>query len=282
MSRAGSAWDESPLCLTTGDASHQRTPGANPWVYILEPGPWAGSLWGLTVLVEDGLSYEEILEALRKLSNPLNVVGMAQFGINPHNTLGVPVFVLRKMAKTIGHDHGLAARLFESGIHESRILASMVDDPSVVKEQQMEEWVQAFDSWDVCDQCCSNLFDRTPFAWTKAVEWSVRPEVFVKRAAFVMMATLAVHDKKAADLGFVRFLEIIRRESADERNFVKKAINWALRQIGKRSMILNELAVAAAEEIRGSNVKGTRWIAGNALKELKSDSVRRRLAEKPG
>jgi 3-methyladenine DNA glycosylase AlkD len=161
---------------------------------------------------------------------------MARFGIETSNALGISVSKLRKLAREIGPSHALAQELWESGIHEARGLAALIDEPKKVTEHQMERWVRAIDSWDICDGCCGNLFDKTPFAYRKAVEWSRREEEeYVKRAGFALMAWLAVHDKKASDAKFLRFLPIIRRESTDERNFVRKAVNWALRQTGKRS-----------------------------------------------
>jgi 3-methyladenine DNA glycosylase AlkD len=219
----------------------------------------------------------EVLDRLKALSNPANVAGMARYGINPTHTLGVPMPALRSMAKEIGVDHALAQELWESGVHEARILAGLVDDPRQVTEAQMERWVADFDSWDVCDQVCSNLFDRTPYAYQKAAEWSGRDAEFVKRAGFVLMAALAVHDKKAGDQPFEGFLPIIVRESADDRNFVRKAVNWALRQIGKRDRRLNAKAIETARQIAQIDSKAARWIASDALKELTSTKVVHKL-----
>ena len=223
---------------------------------------------------------EEILEQLKSLSNPKAIAGMARFGINPENTYGVSIPVLRKMAKQIGKNHRLAEKLWHSGIHEARILAGMIDPPEMITQEQMEGWVRDFDSWDVCDQCCSNLFDKTKFAYQKAVEWSRRKEEFVKRAGFVLMATLAVHDKEANNQEFLRFVPIIKREATDERNFVKKAVNWALRQIGKRNRSLNKEAIEAAKEIHKMDSKSAKWIASDALRELTSQAVQNRLRRK--
>jgi 3-methyladenine DNA glycosylase AlkD len=221
--------------------------------------------------------YKEVLKKLKSLSNPEAVVGMARFGINPKNTYGVSIPVLRKMAKKIGKNHLLAQHLWVSSIHEARILAGMVDDPAVVSEEQMENWVKDFDSWDVCDQVCSNLFDQTRFAHKKAIEWSKRDEEFVKRAGFVLMAALAVHDKERNDREFEKFFFLIKKEAIDERNFVKKAVNWALRQIGKRSAYLNRLAVKTAGMIQKKNSKAASWVASDALRELTSEAVQKRL-----
>ncbi len=224
-------------------------------------------------------SLEEILKLLQSQANPDNVAGMARYGINPHNTLGVSIPQLRKLAREQGKDHSLALALWQTGIHEARLLASMVDDFHQVDEAQMERWVQDFDSWDICDQVVSNLFDRTPFAYEKAQEWSARSEEFVKRAGFVLMAGLAVHDKKAPDAAFASFFPILVREACDERNFVKKAVNWALRGLGKRNRSLNRVAIRTAQEIQELNCKAARWIAADALRELTSEKIQSRLKE---
>jgi 3-methyladenine DNA glycosylase AlkD len=223
------------------------------------------------------MEYNEVMDQLKQLSNPANVEGMARYGINPHNTYGVKVAELRGMAKRLGKDHLLAGRLWASSIHEARILASLIDVPSLVTEEQMENWAADFDSWDVCDLCCNNLLWRTSFARDKAIQWSERKEGFVKRAGFVLMATLAVHDKAAPDDVFARFLSIIEREAGDGRNYVRKAVNWALRQVGKRSLELNRQAIEVAEKIRQDGSKSGRWIASDALRELCSEKVRIRL-----
>jgi 3-methyladenine DNA glycosylase AlkD len=220
----------------------------------------------------------EIVAELEAHANPANVAGMARYGINSKHALGVSIPRLRAMAREIGRDHALASELWASGIHEARILAGLVDDPAKVTAAQFERWAKGFDSWDVCDGVCGNLFDKTPFAYGKAVEWSARSEEFVKRAGFVLMAALAVHDKRASDKLFKTFLPLIEREAADERNFVKKAVNWALRQIGKRNRALNGDAIAAAKRIRKIDSKSARWIASDALRELESDAVRKRLS----
>ena len=222
-------------------------------------------------------SLEEILDVLHAQANPENVAGMARFGINPHNTLGVSIPQLRELARQQGKNHSLALELWQTGIHEARLLASMVDDKQLVDEAQMEAWVQDFDSWDICDQVCSNLFDRTPLAYDKAREWSARSEEFVKRAGFVLMAGLAVHDKKASDAAFEPFFPILVREACDERNFVKKAVNWALRGLGKRNRSLNLIAIRTAQEIQQLDSKAARWIAADALRELTSDKIQSRL-----
>lgn len=210
----------------------------------------------------------EIIKKLHSYANPQNVAGMARFGINPKQTLGVSVPVLRKMAKEIGKDHQVAIGLWQSGIHEARILASMVDDPWQVTEEQVEQWVSDFDSWDVCDQVCMNLFDKTSMSFAKAIQWARREKEFEKRAGFALMAVLAWHDKQARDSDFLKFFPLIKKGASDERNFVKKAVNWALRQIGKRNARLRLYAIACAHEIDALDSKTAHWIARDALREL--------------
>jgi 3-methyladenine DNA glycosylase AlkD len=223
------------------------------------------------------MTLDGILAELKAHANPDNVAGMARFGISSQHTLGLPIPLLRQLAKQIGQDHALALELWASGIHEARILAGFIDDPALVGETQMEQWVADFDSWDVCDQVCSGLFDRTSFAYAKAVEWSARPNEFVKRAGFVLMAALAVHDKGADDAAFVAFLPHIVREATDERNFVRKAVNWALRQIGKRNARLNKAAINTARDIQKLDSKAARWIAADALRELTGEVAQRKV-----
>jgi len=219
----------------------------------------------------------DVLEKLKTLSDPKVVEGMAQFRINPENTYGVSIPNLRRIAKEVGVDHALAQQLWVSGIHDARILASMIDDPKIVTEEQMESWVKDFDSWDVCDECCMNLFVKTRFAYQKASEWSSNDKEFIKRAAFVLMACLAVSDKKAVDIKFEPFFLLIKREAGDNRNFVKKAVNWALRQIGKRNLNLNKRAIEIAKEIQRMDSRSARWIASDAIRELTSQAVQERL-----
>jgi len=207
---------------------------------------------------------------------------MARFGINPENTYGVSLPVLRRMAKEIGRDHVLAQRLWASGVHEARLLAGLVDNPAAVTEAQMEAWAKDFDSWDVVDGSCSNLFEKTPFAYEKAIAWAGRQEEYVKRAGFVLMARLAVGRKKADDKTLETFLPYIEREAVDARNYVKKAVNWALRQIGKHSPALNRKAIAAARQIAQRDSASARWIAADALRELTGPAVQQRLKAKRG
>jgi len=214
------------------------------------------------------MTYQEVIDSLKKKANPKNVAGMARFGINSKNTLGISIYELRPLAKKIGQDHKLALRLWKSKIHEARILASYIDDPGKVTQSQMDDWVSDFDSWDTCDQVCE-LFGKTPFAYKKIVEWSKRKEEFVKRAAFALIAEMSWHDKKANDNTFRKLFPIIKKQSMDERNFVRKAVNWALRNIGKRNKNLNREALAVAKEIQKIDSKAARWIAADAIRELK-------------
>jgi 3-methyladenine DNA glycosylase AlkD len=223
---------------------------------------------------------KQIISRLKALSTPANIAGMARYGISAEGTLGVSMPVLRKLAREIGHKHDLAGDLWQSGIHEARILASLIDDPCQVTEAQMEKWVLDIDSWDICDQLCSNLFSRTSLAYEKAMAWTGRTETFVKRAGFVLMACFAIHDKKATDAIIAAFLPLIVREAADDRNFVKKAVNWALRQIGKRNLALNQLAVETARQIQKIDAKSARWIANDAIRELTDEKVQARLGKK--
>lgn len=220
---------------------------------------------------------EEIVEMLGLLGDPKAVAGAARFGIDVPDILGVSAPALRRLAKEIGTDHKLAGQLWRTGIHDARVLAALIDDPAKVTPSQMERWAKDFNSWAVCDAACCCLFDKTLYAWDKAVEWAARDEEYVKRAGFVVMAALAVHDKKAADGCFEAFLPYITQHADDERNFVRKAVNWALRQIGKRNLHLNKLAVETAKEIRAQNTKSARWIAADALRELTGDKVQARL-----
>jgi len=220
---------------------------------------------------------EALLRRMRALGSRRNVLGMARYGIRPAKAFGLPAAELFRLSREFGRDHALARRLWATGIHDARALAILIEDPERVSGPQMDRWAKAFDNWAICDGACVHLFDRTPFARRKVREWSRRPEEFVKRAAFSLMAALAVHDKQAPDAFFLPFLKIVSRESDDDRNGVKKAVNWALRQIGKRNPVLNTAAVRTAEAIRARGTRAARWIAADALRELRSTAVQRRL-----
>jgi 3-methyladenine DNA glycosylase AlkD len=223
---------------------------------------------------------ERIVNQLHELANPANVAGMARYGINSTGTLGISIYTLRNIAKEIGVNHSLALELWETGIHEARLLAAFIEEPALVSPGQMDKWANDFDSWDVCDQVCTSLFDLTIFAYPKAYEWSEQSQEFVKRAAFSLMAGLAVHDKKADDEKIASFLPIIVREAGDDRNYVKKAINWALRNIGKRNFSLNMLAIETARDLKNSNMRAARWIGSDALRELASAKIQAMLVKK--
>ncbi|MEK6923960.1 MAG: DNA alkylation repair protein [Candidatus Micrarchaeota archaeon] len=229
---------------------------------------------------KENAALNEIMRELKERANPRNVAGMAAFGINPAGTLGVNIPTLRTIARCHAGNHRLALQLWKTGVHEARLLAAFVDDPRLVTPRQMDSWAAGFDSWDVCDQACCSLFDQTPWAFEKAVEWSGRKEEFVKRAGFALAAGLAWHDKKTGDKEFEKLLPIIAREARDGRNFVKKAVNWALRNVGKRNAQLNNAAIATAKRIARQPFASARWIAADALRELQSNAVKERIAAK--
>ncbi|MBU2597799.1 MAG: DNA alkylation repair protein [Actinobacteria bacterium] len=226
------------------------------------------------------MQYDDILKKLKSLSNPKAIEGMAKYGITAKRAYGVSIPNLRKIAKKIGKNHELAQKLWKSDIRETRILVSMIDDPDKITEEQMERYVKEFNYWEICDQFCMNLFDKTKFAYKKAIEWSKRKEEFVKRAGFALVACLAWHDKNAKDSNFLEFFSSIVREATDNRNYVKKAVNWALRNIGKRNLNLNRKAVGIAKEIKKMDSKAARWIASDAIRELTSEKIQKRLAKK--
>jgi 3-methyladenine DNA glycosylase AlkD len=223
------------------------------------------------------LTCTEVIARLEALGSETNREGMGRFGIAVDRALGVSMPALRRLAKEIGRDHALAGELWETGVHEARILACLVAEPARLTEEELERWAADFDSWDVVDQCCSNLVDRTPFAWAKVREWAGREGEFVRRAAFALIASLAVHDKRALDGRFLDLLPLIEGASDDGRNYVKKAVNWALRQIGKRNLELNAAAVRTAERISARGSKAARWIASDALRELTDTKLLDRL-----
>ena len=219
----------------------------------------------------------KILHRLQSLSNPDNVAGMARFGVHARKVYGIPLPQLKHLARQVGKDHRLAQELWSSGAHEARLLACFIENPAEVTRRQMERWAGDFDNWAVCDSCCLHLFAKVPFAQEKAAAWCIRTREFVKRAGFSMMAVLAVHDKDANDSLFLQWLRLIKDASNDERNVVKKAVNWALRQIGKRNLRLNEAAIRTAKAVQKLDSSSARWIAADALKELMSDAVGTRL-----
>lgn len=222
-------------------------------------------------------SVKDVLDKLRNKAQPEQLKGMAKYGMTVEQRLGVAVPDMRKLAKEIGKDHKLALDLWKTGIAEARIVAGMIDDPAKLTEGQMEDWVKGINSWDICDQVCMNLFEKDQLTWKKIIDWSEREEEFVKRTAFSLIACLAWHDKKASDEKFIGLLPVIIRGATDERNFVKKAVNWALRNIGKRNLNLNRAAINAAKEIQQLDSKAARWIAADAIRELESDAIQSKL-----
>ena len=223
------------------------------------------------------MNVNEIIKELKKHSNPKDREGMARFGINPDKALGVRIPVLRKLAKKLGKNHELAQQLWDTEIHEARILATMIDDSKLVTEKQMNSWVKDFNSWDLCDQCCSNLFDRTPYVHKKILQWTKDERDFVRRAGFVLIATASVHRKDWEDKDFERYFPLIEKYSDDNRNFVKKAVNWALRQVGKRNKSLNKKAISVAKKIQKLDSKSAKWIANDAIRELENPKIQERL-----
>jgi 3-methyladenine DNA glycosylase AlkD len=219
------------------------------------------------------MDYPAVLKQLKKSGNPRVAEYKRKHGSLAKNSLGIMVKDLRVLAKKIGTNHSFALRLFSSGFHEARKLAGMIDDPRKVTESQMEAWVKKFDSWDVCDCCCSSLFVKTGFAYDKAFEWSKREEEYEKRAAFTLMAHFVFYDKTGCDDKFEEFLSVIKREATDNRNFVRKAVSWALRQIGKRNVNLHRKAIVVAKEIKKTGHKSAQWIANDALRELTGKKV---------
>jgi 3-methyladenine DNA glycosylase AlkD len=227
---------------------------------------------------------DEIIDRLRSLGSPENVAVMERFAIATERSFGIRAPALKQFAREVKKEaadrHLLAGELWKTGIYEARAVAFLIDDPKRVTREQMDAWAQDFDNWATVDGACSYLFCRTPFAYEKAVEWIGKEPEFIRRAGFSMMAYLAVHDKNAPDEKLAGFLPLIEKHSDDDRNFVKKAVNWALRQIGKRSLGLNKLAIEAAERIKLQNTKSARWIAADALRELKSEGVTQRLEKR--
>jgi len=223
------------------------------------------------------MNVNEVIKELKKHSNPKDREGMARFGINPEKALGVRIPVLRKLAKQIGKNHELAQQLWDTDIHEARILASMIDDSKLVTKKQMDYWVKGFNSWDLCDQCCSNLFDKTEFVHEKILEFVKNEKEFIRRTGFVLIATSAVHNKVWKDKDFERYFSLIEKYSDDDRNFVKKAVNWALRQMGKRNKSLNKKCIVLAKKIQKRDSKSAKWIANDAIRELEDPKIQKKL-----
>src|SRR5260221_5797552 len=230
------------------------------------------------------MTADEVVRKLASLGSAKNVEGMLHFGIATKKSFGVPTPILKKFAREVKKQaadrHGLAQELWETGIYDARAVAFWIDDPKLVTKKQMEAWAKDFDNWATVDGTCCYLFCRTTHAYDKAYEWAKKKPEFIKRAGFSLMAYLAVHDKKADAAKLAAFLPVIERNSDDDRNFVRKAVNWALRQIGKRNLNLHKLAIETAERIKLQNTKSARWIANDALRELRSGAVIERLKKK--
>ena len=220
------------------------------------------------------------LKLLHEHARPGELAGMARFGIVGDNRLGLSMPAMRSIAKTLGQDHALATALWDTGIPDARIVAGMVAEPARLTSRQMDAWARDFASWDVCDQVCGSAFLASPLAWRKVPVWAGRQDEFVRRAAFALLATMAVHDKAASNAPFMDALNVIEAAADDERNFVKKAVNWALRNIGKRNQALNDAAIACARRIQLQGSHAARWIAADALRELSSVAVQKRLQQK--
>lgn len=233
-------------------------------------------------MTSNAVRVRETLAWLERRGNQRNREGMARYGIRARKVFGVSVGTLRQRAKLLGQDHQLAEALWKSGWYEARLLAAFVDDPAQVTAAQMDRWARDFENWADCDTACFHLFDRTPHAFRKVQQWSRRRDEFVKRAAFALLASLALHDKRTGDEPFLRCLPLIERAAQDDRNFVKKGVSWALRGVGRRSPGLHAAAVELAERLAASSEAAPRWVGKDALRELKSAAVKRRLAARPG
>ncbi|UCG10126.1 MAG: DNA alkylation repair protein [Dehalococcoidia bacterium] len=223
---------------------------------------------------------EAIIAELKSKAKSDQLAGMARYGMAIEQRLGASVPEMRQMAKAVGKDHQLALELWETGIAEARIIAAMIDEPDKLTEAQMEDWVKGINSWDICDQVCMNLFEKSPLAWQKITDWSAREEEFVKRTAYSLLACLAWHDKETKDEKFMALFPVLIRGATDERNFVKKAVNWALRNIGKRNLNLNQAALNTAKEIQKIDARAARWIASDAIRELESEPIQAKLKGK--
>lgn len=220
---------------------------------------------------------EKVVAELKKYYNPVNIEGMKRYGIEVSTAFGVNAPTIRAIAKSIGRNHNLALQLWDCGVHEAKHIAALTADPKLTTKSLMNKWVRDFKSWDICDSTCSNLFRKTDFAVDKIFEWAERKDEFIRRAGFSLMAYVAVHHKKREDKEFLQFFPLLKKHSVDERNFVKKAVNWALRSIGKRSRYLNKEALELARDIKNIDSKSARWIANDAISELTDPKILGRL-----
>jgi 3-methyladenine DNA glycosylase AlkD len=221
-------------------------------------------------------SVKDIIAKLKTNANPDNLEGMARYGMDTTNRLGNSIPTLRKLAKEIGKNHKLALELWKEGIDETRILASMIGEEDKLTEKDAEKWVGDFNSWDVCDQVCMNLFEKMPFVQKKIKEWSKREEEFVKRTAFSLIACIAWHNKELPDKELMKFFTVIKKGAKDERNYVKKAVSWALRNIGKKNKKLNKEVIKFAKELEKSDIKSAKWIAKDTLRDIQREKVTKR------
>jgi len=224
---------------------------------------------------------QAVLASLERRGTKRGRDGMARYGIVAPKAFGVSVIVLKQLAKPLGRDHGLALELWDTGWYEARMLAGFVDDPACVTPAQMERWARDFDNWAVCDHICFHLFDRTPHAWAKIRLWSSRRDEFVKRAAFALLASVALHDKSGSDDPFVAALALIERAAPDERNFVKKGVSWALRGVGRRSLALNVASLELARRLAESQDAAARWVGKDAIRDLSRPMIARRVGRQP-
>ena len=220
---------------------------------------------------------DSVLAWLKRHSSAATREGMARYGIPSDNASGVSVGDIRDLGKRLGRDHELALALWETGSYEARMLTPFIDEPDRVTSAQMDRWCRDFDSWAICDALCFHLFDKTPHAWQKIVKWSNHRDEFVKRAAFALLASVALHDKTVPDGRFLKSFALIERAAIDERNFVKKAVSWALRGIGKRNVALHSAAVKLARRLADSPHPAARWTARDALRDLATPATLRRM-----
>ena len=226
------------------------------------------------------MDQHEVMQWLERQGTRRTVEGMARYGIEAQRAFGGPMGALLRLSKRLGKDHALSLALWETGWYEARLLAALVGDPERVTRRQMNAWAAGFENWADCDTVCFKLFDRTPFAWEKARQWSASPRELVRRGGFVLMACLAHHDKTAPDKSFLALLPVIEKGAHDERNFVKKGVSWALRAIGRRNLTLNTAALEVAKRLAASEAAGCRWVGKDALRELASPKVRAQLAQR--
>jgi 3-methyladenine DNA glycosylase AlkD len=226
------------------------------------------------------MSVQEVLTWLKSHSNKRTLDGMARYAVPADKALGVSMSNMKVLAKKLGHNHVLAEALWQTDVYEARMLATLIDDPALVTSAQMDRWCRDFDNWAICDTACFALFDRTTHAWKKVKQWSGKSDEFIKRAAFALLWGLTVHDKVAGDTLFIDGLRLVERAAVDDRNFVKKAVNMALRAIGKRNAVLNAAAISVARRLAASSVATPQWVGKHALRELIGPAVKRRLQSK--